>query len=594
MKLSDYLANFLAKQGISHVFQIIGGASVHMVHSIAATKGIDYVCVQHEQAAAMAAEAYSRATKNLGVAMATSGPGMTNLMTGIGCAYFDSTPTLYITGQVNTFESKQGRKVRQIGFQETDIVEIVKPITKYAVQITEPNEIRYILEKAIYIAKSGRPGPVLIDIPMNIQRAEIEPGKLKSFNPKELKLDIDSTLSIDKKIKQAINTLIKAKRPVIIAGGAIRYSDTVNEFTQLAELFQTPVVATWSGIDVLHHDHPLYRGEIGVYGNRGANFTVQNSDCILSLGSRLDTRVTGGRPETFARTAKKIVVDIDRSELFKNRGLTPDIGICADVSVVLPKLIKEVQKLKTKLPKYSDWLATSQSWRKQYPAVDKNWARQKDFVNPYIFMEALSKNIPPISTVVTDCGGNLTWTIQALHVKKGLRLFSAMGNSPMGYAFAASIGTSFGLGKKEVICIIGDGGMQINIQELQTLKYYNLPVKVFLLNSRSYAIIKQFQEMYFDSNFLATQPNSGYSVPDFVKVAKAYGLPTEKISTYKNLKSKIKKVLSHKGPIICDVWVPQNAKLIPKLEFGKPIEDLSPLLPRDEFNAHMLIPPVEP
>lgn len=591
MKLSDYLASFLARNGIKHVFQIIGGASVHMVHSIAKRKDIEYICVQHEQAGAMAAEAYSRITKNIGAAMATSGPGMTNLITGIGCAYFDSTPTLYITGQVNTYESKQGRAVRQIGFQETDIVEMVKPITKFAVQITDPKDTRYYFEKAVYIAKSGRGGPVLLDIPMDIQRAEVDINKLRKFDPQEIKQDVDSKELTGKNIKKTIETLQKAKRPVLIAGGGVRYANQIKEFEILVNLLGIPVVATWSGIDVLHHDHPFYIGQIGVYGNRGANFTVQNSDCILSIGSRLDTRITGGKPQTFARAAKKIVIDIDRSELFKGRGLTPNIGICANVKDAIPQLIKELRR--NKLQKNHSWLAQATAWKRKYPAVLNDWHKKKDFVDPYVFVEILSKQLKNGSTVVTDCGGNLTWTIQAFHVKKGQRIFSAMGNSPMGYSLAAAIGASFGLGKKEVICIIGDGGLQINIQELQTLKYYNLPIKLFILNSRSYAIIKQFQEMYFDSKFIATEPTTGYSVPDFVKVSKAYGLSYQQIKNHKELKSKIKKVLNHKGPIVCDVLVPSNAKLVPKLEFGRPIEDQSPLLPREEFLQNMFIPPAE-
>lgn len=592
MKLSDYLALFLVKNNIKHVFQIIGGASIHMVHSIAQTEGIDYVCVQHEQAGAMAAESYSRVTKNLGCAIATSGPGMTNLITGIGCAYFDSTPTLYITGQVNTNESRQGRKVRQIGFQETDIVDIVKPITKFAVQLTNPQDIRYYLEKAVYIAKSGRGGPVLIDMPMDIQRAEIEIEKLRKFNPKELNLDVDTPKETANNIKKTLKLIKNSKRPVIIAGGAIRYADQTKEFETLINLLKAPVVSTWSGIDVLPHNHPLYIGQIGVYGSRAANFTVQNSDCILSIGSRLDTRITGGKPQTFGRTAKKIIIDIDRAELFKGRGLTPDIAICADVVDVLPKLINETKK--ARIIKKNLWLNQALSWKKTYPTILDEWRKRRDFVDPYVFMEALSKHLKNDSIIVTDCGGNLTWTIQGFNVKRGQRLFSAMGNSPMAYSLPASIGASFALGKKEVICIIGDGGFQMNIQELQTLKYYGLPIKIFILNSRSYAIIKQFQEEYFNNNFIGTQPDSGYSVPDFTKIAKAYGIKNIQIKNNSELEQKIKEVLQIKGqPTICDVLVPSNAKLTPKVSFGNPIEDLSPLLPREEFLQNMIIPPLQ-
>lgn len=587
MKLSDYLVEFLEKEGIHHVFQIIGGASVHMVHSLAKKKNITYICVQHEQAGAMAADAYARVTKNMGAAMATSGPGMTNLITGIGCSYFDSIPTICITGQVNTNESRQGRKVRQIGFQETDIVEMVTPLTKYAVQITNPDDIRYFLEKSFYIARSGRPGPVLIDIPMNIQRANITPKKLRSFNPKEILIDVDTKEEIKKKIHDAIEIIKKSKRPIIVAGGGVRYADQTEAFKKLVELLGFPVVATWSGIDVLEHDYPLYIGQIGVYGNRGANFSVQNSDCIISFGSRIDTRITGGRPETFGREAQKILVDIDRAELYKSRGLIPDVGICGDVREVLPLFIESFRK--NKIPKVLDWIEKTKEWRIKYPAVLQEWRKIKKLVNPYVFIESLSHILKGGETIITDCGGNLTWTLQTFHVKKNQRLISAMGNSPMGYSFAASIGASIGLGNKPVICIIGDGGMQINIQELQTLAYYKLPIKVFLLNSKSYAIIMQFQDMYFDSNYVATIPKNGYSTPDFIKLVKAYGIKTERITNNTQLKKKIKKVLAYKGPIVCEVTVPQDSKLIPKLEFGKPIEDLSPALPRKEFLENMLI-----
>ncbi len=588
MKLSDYLASFLVKQGVHHVFQVIGGASVHMVNSIAERKGIEYICVQHEQAGAMAADAYSRMTKNLGAAMATSGPGMTNLITGIACAYFDSIPTLYITGQVNTNESKQGRKVRQVGFQETDIVEIVKTLTKYAVTVNDPSTIRYELEKTVHIAKSGRPGPVLLDIPMNIQRAIIDPKNLKPFDPRELESDMDTKEDVTKAVHAAIRLLQNAKRPVLIAGGAIRYADVVATFENVVQVIGAPVVATWSGIDTIGHDHPLYRGQIGVYGSRAANFTVQNSDVLVSIGSRLDTRITGGKPETFARGAKKVVVDIDRAELYKQRGLNPDVGICADVRDVLPVFLQELKQ--AKFPKWQDWKQQTLGWTRDYPSVLPQWYNRKTLVDPYVFIRTLSKVLDNKAIVVTDCGANLTWTIQAFHVKQGQRLFSAMGNSPMGYSMAAAIGASIAMGKRPIVCIIGDGGLQINIQELQTIARYRIPLKVFILNNHSYGIIKQFQELYFNSQYEGTTPKSGYSVPDFRKIAKAYGLPSASLIRHAGLAKKIQEILAHKGPILCDVLVPDDAKLIPKLEFGKPIEDLSPLLPREELSRNMIVP----
>ena len=590
MKLSDYLASFLVEQGVRHVFQIIGGASVHMVHSLADNKDIDYVCVQHEQAGAMAAEAYSRMTKNLGVAMATSGPGMTNLITGIACAYFDSIPTLYITGQVNTNESKQSRKVRQVGFQETDIVNILRPLTKFAVRIEDPSLVRYYLEKAVAIAKNGRPGPVLLDIPMDIQRADVDPDELKRFDPLEFTLDVDSKEQILQAVRQVIKLLQNAKRPVLIVGGAIRYADVVRLFGDVVQAIGAPVVATWSGIDTIGHDHPLYRGQIGVYGNRAANFTVQNSDVFVSIGSRLDTRITGGKPETFAREAKKIVIDIDRAELYKQRGLNPDVGICADVRDVLPIFLQEL-KLAT-FPKWQEWQQQTLGWMREYPSVLPEWYKRKTLVDPYVFIRTLSEVLDHKAIIITDCGANLVWTIQAFHIKQGQRLFSAMGNSPMGYSMAAAMGASIALGKRPIICIIGDGGLQINIQEFQTIVRYRIPLKVFILNNHSYGIIKQFQELYFNSQYEGTTPKSGYSVPDFRNIAKAYGLPSASLISHAGLARKIREILAHKGPILCDVLVPDGAKLIPKLTFGNAIEDLSPELPREEFLRHMLITPL--
>jgi len=591
MKASDYIASFLVDQGIHHIFQIIGGASVHMVHSLAENKMMKVISVQHEQAGAMAAESYARMTKNMGAAMATSGPGMTNLITGIGCAYFDSIPTICITGQVNRFESKGKSLVRQVGFQETDIVSMVKPITKFAEQVTEARDLRYVLEKAIAIAKSGRPGPVLVDIPMDLQRADIDPKKLRGFNPKEIKEDVDNLVTVKKKVADAIKLLEKSQRPVLIAGAAVRNADMVDEFETLANLLNIPTVVTWSGIDDIPHDHKLYRGQIGVYGARGANFTVQNSDCIISIGSRLDTRITGGKPATFARGASKIVVDIDRAELYKGRGLTPDVGICADVRTVIPEFTKQLKK--SAIPKVSSWKNKTLAWKNKYPAVLPAWRKRKNLVNPYVFMEELSNVSKNGDVIVTDCGGNLTWTIQGLKIKRGVRLFSTFGNSPMAYSFPASIGASIALGKKPVICIIGDGGLQMNIQELQTIVHYKLPVKIFIMNNHSYGIIKQFQDMYFEGKHIATEPASGYSVPDFIKIGKAYGVATETISNHRELAKKIKKVLSTRGPVLCDVIIPDDSQLIPKLEFGRPIEDLSPLLPRKELLENMIIPPVE-
>lgn len=588
-KVSDYILDYLASQGVKDVFLVTGGAIAFVVDAFHGRKDINYVCVQHEQAGAMMAEAYSRTGPGYAAVMVTSGPGATNLITGICCAWFDSIPAIYISGQVNTYEQKGTYKVRQVGFQETEIVEIVKPITKYSKMLQSENDIRYELEKATYIAKSGRPGPVLLDIPMNFQRAEIEPKKLHSFTLPKQKEYADTGSRLQKKVAKVVELLQKADRPVILAGGGIKLAKAQKEVLELAKLAKYPVTASWSGYDIFPRNNPFYIGAHGVYGERAANFTVQNSDVLLSIGSRLDTRQTGGKPESFARESKVIMVDIDKGELDKRRGLTPHIQIQTDAKEFLQELLKQLQKVE--LPKKKDWLTMCQNWATKYPVVMEKYYNEKNHVNAYVFIKELSEQLDSKAVIIPDDGGHLTWTMQAFEVKKGQQLFSAYGNSPMGYAFPAAIGASIAMKKKEVICIDGDGSLQMNIQELQTVVHEKLPIKLFVLNNEGYGIIKQFQDLYLEGHHEAT--GKGYSHPDFIKVAKAYGIPAIQIKNHSEMKKKIREALDTKGPVLIDVHINPNQKLNPKLEFGKPIEDISPLLSRKEFYKNMIIKPLE-
>lgn len=598
MKLADYVAQYLVDQGVKKVFLMIGGACAHLVDSLGRNKDISYVCIQHEQAAAMAADAYARITKNLGVAMATSGPGATNLITGVCCSYFDSIPTLIITGQVNLWETKGKKSVRQLGFQETDIIDIIRPITKFAVLVKDPNKIKYYLEKAVYLAKSGRPGPVWLDIPMNVQHAEIDPAVLESFNSQEQKPEAPF-FSADC-LAPIIHKLGQAKRPAIIVGAGIKLGQAENQLFSLLEQWPVPVVSSWSGLDIVPYNHPLYIGQIGVYGSRAANFTVQNSDFLLSLGSRLDTRQTGGQPQTFAREAIKVVVDISEAELKKN-WVTADLPVQANVKDFLTAFLEVLPR--EKRPDCSEWLLTCLKWKRRYPAVLPEYHRQKGSVNAYVFIEALSDKLPENSTVITDNGGVSVWTMQGFKVKKGQRLFSAFGHAPMGYALPAAIGAHFADPQSLVVCLIGDGGLQLSIQELQTVKNYQLPLKIFVMNNQAYGIIKQFQEIYFEARYEATVKQTGYTTPDFVKVAQAYGWATETIDDHAEIDEKLNRVLAAKEPILCNVTLDESQKLIPKLiavktadgrrYLSKPLEDMAPLLPRDEFRANMIVPPLE-
>jgi len=578
MKLSDYIAEFLAQQ-TKHIFVGNGGCVIHILDSIDKTPGLKNVPCENEQGAAIAAEAYSRVTKKIGVAIATSGPGMINLMQGIACAYFDAIPTFYISGAPPTPHLKGDRKVRQMGFQEMDVVGIVKPITKYAVLLKDSKRVRYEMEKLHYMAVEGNPGPVFLDLPDDLQRAEINPEELERFIPEkqkniyELKTLIDDMLVLVK----------EADRPVIIVGGGVKIGRVEKETNTFIEKSGIPFATTWSTIDLFLDDTPNLIGNFGISSNRAGNFAVQNADLIISLGSRLDTHQTGSNPASFAPKAKKIVINIDNEELNKNNGLNIDLKIHCDLKVFLPLL--NSYKIETK--DLSKWREKINFWRQKYPVCCPEYYNQEDKINPYVFMNELSKETKEGDIIITDAGGTLTWTMQAYKIRSPQSLFSAFNHSPMGYALPASIGAQYAAPEKQIICIIGDGGMQMNIQELETIVYNNLPIKIFLINNGEYGIIKQTQDTWMNSKYVASDPNSGLGFPNFQKIAKAYELETEEINNHKELNTKLKKVLKYKGPIICDVKLRNGEQILPKLVFGRPIEDLAPLLSREEFKANM-------
>ena len=593
MTVAEYVLKFLISKKVSDVFLITGGAISFIVDEFSRNKKIKYKCVAHEQAAAMMADAYSRVGKGIGATMVTSGPGAQNLVTGIACSWFDSIPAIHISGQVNSFELSSShtstKKVRQVGFQETDFVSIVKPITKFAYQLKSPNEIKYVLDKAFYLANEGRPGPVLIDIPMDFQRSEINLKKLKSFKqPKKKTNKKKNIFNYIYKIKDLLN---KSVRPILIVGGGIRISNSINELEKFLKNIDIPIVTSWSGLDTIDYYNKNYIGCIGVYGSRAANFAVQNSDLVLNFGSRLDTRITGGKPKTFARLAKIVSIDIDKYELNKKRGLDAYLKINEDLNKFLSTFNSILKKFKFSAS--NDWKSICQKWKLKYPNVKSFYANQKKFVNPYYFIDRLSKKLNKRDIIITDDGGHLTWTIQAFKVKKGQRVFSAFGNSPMGYAFPASIGASIANRKKRIICIDGDGSIQINIQELQTMVINKLPIKLFIINNDGYGIIKQFQELYLKNRYEASIPSKGVTNPDFKKISNAYGINYSEIKNNKKIDKILGKVLNSKKPEFINVIINPNQKIVPKLQFGNPIEDLSPLLSRSEFKKNMIIPTLE-
>lgn len=589
MKLSDYVASFLAAQGIRHVFVITGGAAAHLIDSVAKNPDIDYICTQHEQAAAMAADAYSRVTENLGVAIATSGPGATNLITGVCCAYYDSIPIICITGQVATFRSRKDTGVRQLGFQEADTVNIFKPFTKYAVQLDDPKRIRYELEKATHIAKSGRPGPVLVDLPDDLQRVDIDPDELEPFVPEP---ENKGRCRLNEQVERCVQLLENAKRPVVILGWGIRLAKAEEEAKEFVDKIGFPILPTWATMDMLPSNHPLVVGSFGLNGTRYGNFTVQNADLVLSIGSRLDTHLTGSPINTFAREAKKIVVDIDINELnkYKKFGMDVDITIHSDVKDFLQVINNKIGGI-TKQD-ISEWKGRIAEWKVRYPICPPEYYKQNE-VNPYVFVKALAKELPEGEVIFVDSGCGVAWMMQGFEFKENQRLFSAFNNTPMGYSLPASIGACIALDKKPITCITGDGGLQLNIQELATILRHDLPIKIFLLNNHGYSMIRQTQDQWLESRYVASTVEGGLAFPDFVKVAEAYGYKTVTIAGNRKLPGCIREVLDSEGPVFCNVEISPEHRVIPQVKFGRPIEDTEPLLDRREFLENMIVKPVE-
>lgn len=588
MKVSDYIIDFLSKKGVKHLFGITGMSAVHLFDSAHKHPDMEYICNHHEQASSIAADAYSRLTGNLGVVLTTSGPGATNILTGVCCSQFDSIPVLYLTGQVPTDQLKKDYEVRQIGFQETDIVNVYKPITKYAKLVEDKNDIRFELDKAIHIAKSGRPGTVLLDIPDDIQRADINPEDLKKYTPEEIKKDF---YDLEQKVDSAIDLIKNSKRPVIILGGGVKLAKAEQKAKSLVDKLNFPVALTWATKDMYPYDNPLVIEGFGVSSERAGNFAVQNSDLLLAIGTRLDTHEAGSNYSSFGREARKIIVDIDQGELnkYEKKGMKlVDILINFDVNDFLDTILKK----DLKKGNISEWKNKINEWKSKYPICLPEYYAQEDKVNPYVFLDALSKQTKQGDIIITDAGSTLTWTMQAYRVKKDQKLFSAFNHSPMGYALPATIGAHYAT-KKSIICITGDGGIMMNIQELAIIKGRNLPIKTFVFNNNGYGIIQQSQDTWLDSVYAASNPESGVLMPDFKKLSYGFGIDYNEINNHNELEEGIRETLESKRSIICDVKIDQHEAIRPKLSFGGSIEDSEPKLPRDEFYKNMIIKPMD-
>ena len=584
MKLSDYVVKFLEKQGIRHVFLVSGGAVVHLVDSVARNLKMKVICSQHEESAGASADGYSRISRNLGCAMTTSGPGATNLTTSIANAYYDSIPCIFITGQVATFRLKKNKALRQKGFQETDIISLFKPITKYAVQIKDARNIRYELEKAVYLAKDGRGGPVVIDIPDDVQRVNIDPSTLCSFKPKIQKKKI---IIAEKVIK--IFSLIRAcHRPVVIFGAGVKNAGVEEEALFFTHYFNLPIVVTWGGAELVPYDDSLNMNCLGACGPRWGNFAVQNADLIIAIGTRLSQLITGGKQNLFAPYAKKVMIDIDPEELAK---FTPDIfTLDIGLSCAYPDFFTACKKLYQRKEKdlFKSWRKRIRSWREKYPICPKNYYDKTPEVNPYVFMKELSRQAKEGDIITVDTGATLAWTMQSWEVKRSQRIISAWNHTPMGYSLPAAIGATLTSGK-DIICITGDGGLMMCLEELATVVRYKLPIKIFVSSNHCHGIQKQTLDTWLESRYTAVDEVSGLFFPDFVKLGKVFGLATVNIEKHREIKRGIREALERSGPVLCNVEIYPDQKIIPMLKFGDGLEDLNPKIPKEELAEIMSI-----
>ena len=512
MNVSEYIMERLADAGVEKIFMVSGGGGMFLIEALGNNPRIQHVSNHHEQASVMAAEGYQRATRNLGVALVTTGPAATNALTGVCCAWNDSIPMMILSGQAKTPTLIGDTGMRQRGTHEVNITPIVAPVTKYAVTIKDVKEVRYHFEKALYLAKNGRPGPVWLDIPLDIQSAEINPAELKGYEPEKVTYDL--------KLDKLYALLKEAKRPLILAGQGLKLSKTEEIFLNIAEKYNIPVVTPKNGFDMIWEEHPMLAGRIGINGQRAGNLAVQNADFLLILGARLPLVTVGYETELFAPNAKKVIIDCDKAQL-KHCWIHTDLQIEADLKEFMPAL---ELKLKNEDYNYNSdfWVKKVQGYRTKYPTVTKDVIEQKKYVDSYFFFERLSHYMNPDDVLVTDQGATFYSITTAFKVKKGQLAFTNGGFSPMGYGLPASVGCAFAKGVNRVVSVNGDGGLQMNLQELQTIIHHNLNMKVFVFNNDGYLSIKHTQTNFFNGHLVGSDPKSGVSCPDSIKLGKAY------------------------------------------------------------------------
>jgi acetolactate synthase-1/2/3 large subunit len=592
IKLSDFVAKRLAYHGLRDVFMITGGGAMHLNMSLGREKKLRCIFNHHEQASAMAAESYARLSGKMAVVSVTSGPGGINALNGVWGAYVDSIPMLVVSGQVKyeTTVRSSGLPLRQLGDQEFDITRAVTTMTKYAVMVTKPEDIQYHIDRAVYLAANGRPGPVWIDIPLNIQGAPIDEKKLRRYDPREDKCHGKPPLR-KSDVAKTLQKLKAAKRPVILAGNGIRHAGAQKEFLKLAEKLGIPVLTAWHAHDLIPTSHPLCCGRPATVGDRPGNFIIQKADLLLSIGCRLNIRQVSYNWNDFAKNAYKIVLDIDPIELQKPT-LKPDLPILADAGEFMRALSATLKK---PLPKRAEWLALCRNLKEKYPAALLAYWKRKSPMNPYAFVKELSDRLGSGDVVVCANGAACVVGGQVVEIKPGMRMYTNSGCASMGYDLPAAIGAAVG-GAKRVICLAGDGSVQMNLQELQTIVHNRLPIKVFWLNNNGYHSIRQTQHNFFGEGLVGCDAPSGVSFPDAGKIASAYGMPFVRCTDLANCAAALDKALSSPGCAVFEAVLDQSQGFEPRnssrqLPDGRivsaPYEDMYPFLSREEFESVM-------
>lgn len=632
IRLADYVMSFLEQHGVRDVFVVTGGGAVFLDDALNGNKNLRYYCCHHEQAVAMAAEAYARVRGTVGVSLVTTGPGGTNTITGVCGSWTDSVPHLIISGQVFLNQTIRHTGVRQLGVQEINIVDLVKPITKYAVMIEDPKTIKYHLQKAWYLATTGRPGPVWIDIPANIQNAKIEEGGLEEFRP-PAENGYDRDLS--QKVAMVVQLLSTAKRPLLHAGHGVRIAGAIHDFRQLVERYRLPFVTARNANDIIETSHELYIGRPGTFPQRWANFAVQNADLYIAIGTRLSLPQTGYNAKDYARNAFKVMVDVDKAELTKDT-IQIDLPIYADARDFIRELNAQLAATKltaqpstaapstvsllttlphsttlplsTTLPpasrppkSWQDWLQQCQRWKEKYPVVLPEYEKQLRYVNSYYFAQVLSDLLTSKDIIVTDMGFAFQTTHQAFRVKEGQRLFTNSGFASMGWGLPAAIGACIASAdtvteRKRTICLAGEGGFQMNIQELATVLHHQFPIKIFIYNNAGYLTQKQTFELNF-GRVIGSDLQSGLSFPDYEKIAQAHKMPYFRIYSHAKMQERIENVLNTPGPVLCELMMDPNQAQIPKAVPRKRadgtsqpmlFEDLYPFLDEQELQENRI------